>query len=134
MSEHKFKGLHDHDHYCAVCGDVESNHALPAYVPQVGDRVRVVIEGAVTDVWEQFLFVEAEVGHSHTLRRARVTSIERLPDPLPTTPGSLIRQRVGVYLMRTTRGDWVASGGATWAAFDLDLDSATVLFDAGATP
>ena len=110
--------------------------ATPAYVPQVGDRVRVVIEGEVLAGATSYLLYISTPGAAssgavlyHGLQREHVTSIERLPDPLPTTPGSVVRFGSD-HLRFLSRAGWLTEYGEKVEA---DFP-ATVLFDAGATP
>lgn len=73
---------------------------------KAGDRVRVVIEGTVEETamdslrlrgWRYFVSEDSP----------GVVTIEKLPDPLPTTPGSVIRHRtLGYYRMLDENGEW----------------------------
>ena len=65
------------------------------------------------------------------LQVEQAVSVERLPDPLPTTPGSVIVDG-GVHFMRTHKG-WIGTSGTV---YPIDTDGFTkdftVIHDAGA--
>lgn len=79
-----------------------------------GDRVKVVIEGVVhRDQEGRDLTIGsgrygAGTGASHVVdTQAADITIEKLRDPLPTTPGSVIRHRtLGYYRMLDENGEW----------------------------
>ena len=97
------------------------------YTPKVGDRVRFTAEGVVEGVGAD-IDVRFERGTYAKSFRPGVGTWERLPDVLPTTPGSVVRKG-DYYLMRTVKG-WATVDG-NYGPDDLILDGATVLFDAG---
>lgn len=103
-----------------------------AYTPKVGDRVRVVVEGAVTSVSDESVYLDSTDGFGHYAWLPSVTSIEKLPDPLPTTPGSVVRLSSGSLRFLTHDG-WMTARGELVPNADSGFPC-TVLFDAGATP
>ena len=103
----------------------------PAYVPQVGDRVRVVVEGEIK--WSSLPgWMDIESGEARHTICAREAVLEKLPDPLPTTPGSVVRDYVdNLYALNANR-EWV--GLSTGKARSLPgAGPHTVEHDAGAT-
>lgn len=104
------------------------------YQPKKGDRVRVVLEGEVTTVWtdgSEFVLAGLngiEPSESH------VVSVEKVAPPLPTTPGSVIRDEAGSVRMLGITGRWYHAENAysfgltTEAAMDLGYRP---IFDAG---
>lgn len=61
------------------------------YSPRDGERVRVTLEGQASRAGEEGEFV---IGVSWINRihpaAAHVVSVEKLPDPIPTTPGTVL--------------------------------------------
>lgn len=57
---------------------------MSAYQPQIGDRVRVVLEGAVRNTSGDFFTIGPD-GYVNGIRLGaeHVVSVERLPDPEP---------------------------------------------------
>lgn len=110
------------------------------YEPKRGDRVRVVIEGEVSCAPGRSAAVACGAPGDLLvwvpLSNSGV-SIERLPDPLPTTPGSVVRDRGGDLWMRGLKR-WILATAvdgylAQWDEERLAAKCAplTVLFDAG---
>jgi hypothetical protein len=97
-----------------------------------GKRYRYTVEGVLND--KHCLVLGDTVYGLHAPILA-LGELEQLPDPLPTTAGSVVRSSGGSVVMRRggDPGDahWVSSAGAYYE--DVDLGTATiVLFDAGA--
>ena len=97
-----------------------------------GKRYRVVFEGTADYYGGVSIAADARLLRSDV---DLATTVELLPDPLPTTPGSVIQYN-GELLMRVesaTSYVWgrpKAHSDAYWG--DSELEGATVLFDAGA--
>lgn len=67
------------------------------------------------------------------LDRDPSATVELLPDPLPTTPGSVVRKYEDVYMRRDASRltyPWTDHTGEVYP--DSHVQGATVLFDAGA--
>ena len=122
-----------------LCGQPKSAHPqnpTPAYVPQDGHRVRFTADGVITGSGK-YGSAHVMFDGSSTLNgiQVGVGTWDRLPDPLPTTPGSVIR--ADGCLMHLTEADrwWVNDHGDGFPKRHvITLADVTVLFDAGATP
>lgn len=101
---------------------------------KAGDRVRVVIEGTVEETamdslrlrgWRYFVSEDSP----------GVVTIEKLRDPLPTTPGSVIRlrRRRPVHRMLHEDGQWHAQqpGESPLSSNELHEPAWDVVYDAG---
>ena len=122
---------------CRTCGYVILTPPAPpeaAYVPKVGDRVRFTAEGVVTDTGRfDTTLVTLDRCLNPNAIQVGVGTWEKLPDPLPTTPGSVVRVKAsGVLRFRNDAG-WITGGGALLNSIG-DAHHYDVLFDAGATP
>ncbi len=62
--------------------------------PKKGDRVRVVLEGEVTGVSGASFWVGPGLTK---IRPKAAVSVEKIADPLPTTPGSVVRWYSAVF-------------------------------------
>lgn len=111
------------------------------YVPKVGDRVRVVLEGEVTRVYTGRLLVGTGLFDNWIDPAAdHVVSVEKVSPPLPTTPGSVIRQphysdpyKFWRYV-RVFDGRWLSLESGDYypsSEFGVDPDDIEVIFDAG---
>ena len=97
-----------------------------------GKRYRVTIEG----VADESRYLQDAEGKSLTYVHhfpLQGVVVELLPDPLPTTPGSVIRKDGETFLRRDSSRltfPWTNADGDVYS--DGDVQDATVLFDAGA--
>jgi hypothetical protein len=66
------------------------------YRPQKGDRVRVVVEATV-DWSHERSFATYDNVFNHD--QGDVVSVEKIEDPLPTTPGSVVRQGSAIFAL-----------------------------------
>lgn len=104
--------------------------APPALIP--GKRYRLTVEGIVKN--DGHLYA-ADTGRWLDFPTCGGT-VELLPDPLPTTPGSIVRSTTGRTFVRIEDSihlPWLGihgPAGRWWS--DEDLEGSTVLFDAGA--
>lgn len=76
------------------------------YTPRKGDRVRVVIEGEVTEApWSDRFKVGASWADGNIIIPAaeHVVSVERLAPKLPTIPGTVVWIDGDAYQRRTER-------------------------------
>lgn len=93
-----------------------------------GKRYRWTVEGTVTEAYELRIGGQTIFGQTMDLG-----VLERIPDPLPTTPGSVVHDQNGTKYMRldvTSAAQWVRTDGYTRG--DDEIVGATVIFDAGA--
>lgn len=113
-----------------------------------GDRVKVTIEGVVSEEYStrKTLYVNGTsgddldyIGFLPNIESPDVT-IERLLDPLPTTPGSVLRYRHGTsgwtYRTLYVDGRWHAyfnGDGAEPREFGTFYKDYEVIYDAGKT-
>ena len=103
------------------------------YQPREGDRVRVVLEGEVTFVSSNGAF-DLYAAPVFPTSPAFV-SVEKVAPPLPTTPGSVLRDRPSgaIYALRGN-GVWRNIEGDEHliaSEFDHWLHDIDVIFDAG---
>lgn len=96
-----------------------------------GDRVRVILEDdvAAADVSGRLSLGSGLVVN---LGDGRTISIEKIPPPLPTTPGSVIR--IGnIFLGLRTNGAWASFSNYVYVPERLAAASSdvTVVYDAG---
>ena len=103
-----------------------------------GKRYRWTVEGTAIDRYdEEFpehridLVYGGEVGFL-TSDEASWGTLELLPDPLPTTPGSVVRDRNGTLVFIGAHGPMSCGGAALYPVDMKRLAPFTVLFDAGA--
>lgn len=114
---------------------------MSGYEPKVGDRVRVVLEGEVREIGtspERWTLIG---GTCFPIGVSEVVSVEKVTPPLPTTPGSVIRQphysdsgRFWRYV-RVFDGRWLSlDNGDHYPSdeFGADPDDIEVIFNAGA--
>lgn len=84
------------------------------YTPQLGHRVRVVMEGEVTHRARSFFTLGRESDVDTVTESApHVVSVERLPDPEPAwRPGDVALESKGHgrYVIRNHDGGWFAFG------------------------
>ena len=99
------------------------------YVPQVGDRVRFTAEGVVTRLRPEYADVRFDGEPVDDSISTGVGTWERLCDPLPTTPGSVIDWR-GILCHLTRDGLWVDDDGSRYTPRSISL-TYTVEHDAG---
>src|SRR5690242_3477947 len=108
------------------------------YQPKVGDRVRVVLEGEVTvtrspEDGERRFVVGSGIAANWVYPDAEHTvSVEKVTPPLPTTPGSVIRNCATIRMLDRDgmwRGPNNGSGLTTEDAVEYGYE---VVFDAGA--
>ena len=81
---------------------------------KVGDRVHVEYEGTVVEQsWDtgRYWVVGAEDDHGGYW--APSGSVTRIPDPLPTAPGAVIRNAHDFTYMRLDSGRWLDPRGST---------------------
>lgn len=96
-----------------------------------GKRYRWTVEGtADAKGWIHLSSAQGKYLGSFGPSMVACGTVELLPDPLPTTPGSVIRWADRSYLLRED-GWWQSPSGASCTPNVIGED-ATVLFDAGA--
>lgn len=93
-----------------------------------GDRVKATVEGMV--VWASPTGT-VEVGSSAVIWPGDGVTIEKLSDPLPTTPGSVIRNRNYGSLYMRVDGGWLGEDGEV-TPWTLTPTIYEPIFDAGA--
>ena len=103
------------------------------YVPEVGDRVRVVIEGEQSDGVRGFkVMTGSDLCATIRVDRGYSISVEKVAPPLPTTPDSVIRSKIlGSVWHLHTDGKWHAADGSTSRGWSYP-ERFEVIFDAGA--
>lgn len=109
------------------------------YLPRDGDRVRAT--ATVTGIVERHRFggfsvVPQDPGRDiWTFDDSEVDdpdwTFEKLPDPLPTTPGSVIRLKSGAHYILTAGGWWCWSRGSLVKPKTLGCFPYDVIHDAG---
>ena len=102
----------------------------PTCEPQPGDTVVITLKPAKVACVDA---VGIKLDEGLFIRRAHIASIEKVPDPLPTTPGSSMRLGFGppIYMHCGADGEWVDDSGDEVAVSAYDRHGFTVLFDAG---
>lgn len=101
-----------------------------------GDRVKVTIEGVVIrDQASPDVFLSADKAASPAHHVVNTTkpgvTVEKLADPLPTTPGSVIRSRNYGSLYMRVDGGWLGEDGEV-TPWTLTPTRFEPIFDAGA--
>ena len=100
-----------------------------------GKRYRWTVEGVASSGGRALNLGDGGVVSTSFL--SNVGTLELIPDPLPTTPGSVVTLRGALYGRTTRRGEhhWIGLGasGTPVLFSNNDLAGATVLFDAGAS-
>ena len=89
--------------------------SVTSTAPLKGERVRVTVEGVVDHTSDVGYF---EIDGSGFDVSAPGTSFEVIVDPLPTTPGSVVRQG-GSFFHLTPEGYWISDGGNDYAASEM---------------
>lgn len=110
---------------------------MTGYVPKVGDRVRVVLEGEVysVDSSSAAFWLRDKDGCLAQATAPLVVSVEKVSQPLPTTPGSVVRLRDGgIAAKHADEGRWQYLKGSLGFDFQhvIEQDFVEVIFDAGA--
>lgn len=113
---------------------------------KVGDRVRVVHEGTVSRIYRDSGAFVLDRTFSADPKSETFISVEKLSAPLPTTPGSVVKDSDGNYWMLGRADGWYSdhegdnefpqgSGVSTSNMLSDDIDAPTydVIFDAGAS-
>lgn len=73
-----------------------------------GDRVTASIEGRIAELNSVDADIVADVSGG-LVATLPLAVLEKLPDPLPTTPGSVIRYRNGNYRFLHSNGTWISA-------------------------
>lgn len=121
------------NHVEAVDTHTEQEKTVTALIP--GKRYRVTVTGTARSVDQLPLDGSNEDGRAGACLYHNVlelAKIELLPDPLPTSPGSVIRDNVGDLFMAGPTGRWFTTGSSVPYSTDEMAHPLTVLFDAGA--
>lgn len=100
-----------------------------------GAGTTVTVEGKITEIRNGVaVFAAGErasgVSAFITDRMGLTITVEDLPDPLPTTPGSVVRESTLGLLMRGEQNTWISPHSNH--VLSSDLVDYKVIFDAGA--